>query len=132
NTLPGLARATIDIRSSVPADLELAEAALPAGAPFDGVSVEIEDRGTWPPMPRSAWLVDAALGHGRELGLSVGEELSGGVSDGCWTAAMGIPTIDGLGPVGARDHTPDEWIEVSTLARRLELAVRLIETAAVA
>jgi glutamate carboxypeptidase len=129
NTVPGAARATIDIRSSTPADLEMAEAALPA-AGYDGVSIEIEDRGTWPAMERSAWLVGAALADARALGLAIGEELSGGVSDGCWTAAMGIPTLDGLGPVGARDHTPDEWIEVATLERRIELAARLVEAAA--
>lgn len=129
NTVPGAARATIDIRSSAPADLEMAEAALPA-AGYEGVAIEIEDRGTWPPMARSAWLVQLALESARSLGLEIGEELSGGVSDGCWTGAMGIPTLDGLGPVGARDHTPDEWIEVETFERRLELAVRLIEAAA--
>ncbi len=130
NTVPGEARATIDIRSSVPADLRMAEDALAAAVAYDGVAIEIEDRGTWPPMPRSGWLVDAALAHARVLGLEAGEELSGGVSDGCWTGALGIPTLDGLGPVGARDHTPDEWIEVATVESRLELAVRLILTAA--
>ena len=129
NTVPGEARATIDIRSSAPADLELAEAELLVGT-YQGVAIEIEDRGTWPPMPRSPWLVELALAQARSLGLEIGEELSGGVSDGCWTGEMVIPTLDGLGPVGARDHTPDEWIEVATFERRLELAVRLIETAA--
>ena len=63
------------------------------------------------------------------LGLDIGSELSGGVSDGCWTGAWGIPTLDGLGPVGGDDHTEAEWIEVATLERRLELVVRLIQTA---
>lgn len=127
NTLPGEARATIDIRSSSPADLHFAEAALAAAGPYDGVAIEVGDRGTWPPMPRSPELVSAALRHAGELGLGIGEELSGGVSDGCWTGEMGIPTLDGLGPVGARDHTPDEWIELVTLERRLELVVALVE-----
>ena len=96
----------------------------------DGVSAELVDRGTWPPMPRSDWLVEAALGIGRELGLEMGEQLSGGVSDGCWTGALGVPTIDGLGPVGALDHTAAEWIELVTLERRLELSVRLIDAVA--
>jgi glutamate carboxypeptidase len=50
------------------------------------------------------------------------------VSDGCWTGAWGIPTLDGLGPVGGDDHTEAEWIEIATLERRLELVVRLIRT----
>ena len=56
----------------------------------------------------------------------MGEQRSGGVSDGCWTGAAGIPTIDGLGPVGALDHTEAEWIELETLERRIELAGRII------
>jgi len=129
NTLPGNARATLDIRSGVPADLDMALAELTRGGPYDGVGIEIVDRGTWPPMPRDPQLVELALGHARELGLAVGEQRSGGVSDGCWTGAEGIPTIDGLGPVGALDHTPAEWIELETLERRLELAMRIIRDA---
>jgi glutamate carboxypeptidase len=131
NTLPGEAEATLDIRSSDPADLTLALERLTTGGPYDGVTIEILDRGTWPPMPRSATLAEAALRHSAELGLTVGEQLSGGVSDGCWTGASGVPSLDGLGPVGALDHTPGEWIELETLERRVELAVRLIESAAV-
>ena len=126
NTLPGNATAMLDIRSGDPADLELALAELTAGGPYDGVGVEIVDRGTWPPMPRDPRLVDLALGLTRELGLTVGEQHSGGVSDGCWTGAAGVPTIDGLGPVGALDHTEAEWIELETLERRIELAARII------
>ena len=127
--MPGEATATIDIRSSDPADLDLALEQLTAGGPFDGVAIEIVDRGTWPPMPRSERLVEAALAYAGELGLTAGEQLSGGVSDGCWTGAAGVPTLDGLGPVGALDHTPEEWIELETLERRVEVTARLVESA---
>jgi glutamate carboxypeptidase len=130
NTLPGHARATLDIRSSMPADLDHATPLLAAGGPYDGVAIEIEDRGTWPPMQYAPGLVNAAMEIGRELGLQAGHQLSGGVSDGCWTGAMGVPSLDGLGPVGGRDHTPEEWIEIGTLEPRIELAARLIATAA--
>ena len=79
-------------------------------------------------MPVAPDLLALALGHARSLGLDIGSELSGGVSDGCWTGAWGIPTLDGLGPVGGDDHTEAEWIEVATLERRLELTVRLIQS----
>ena len=127
NTLPGDARATLDIRSSDPADLDLALAAADGGGPYDGVTIEIIDRGTWPPMPRDERLTGPRWSMPRELGLTVGEQLSGGVSDGCWTGADGVPTLDGLGPVGALDHTEAEWIELETVERRVELAARLIE-----
>jgi glutamate carboxypeptidase len=130
NTVPGEASASLDIRSSEPADLDNAVAQLPAGGPYDGVAIEICDRGTWPPMPRSHALAEAGLAIAAELGLAAGEQLSGGVSDGCWTGAAGVPTLDGLGPVGALDHTPDEWIELETVEQRVELAARLIEFAA--
>jgi glutamate carboxypeptidase len=126
NTVPAHSRATIDIRSSDPADLGFAEAELDRPLPYDGISVEISDRGTWPPMLRADGLVDAALAAGRELGLTMSEQLSGGVSDGCWTSEWGVPTIDGLGPVGGHDHTPDEWIEVATVPARIELAARVV------
>ncbi|MGN6378928.1 MAG: M20/M25/M40 family metallo-hydrolase [Gaiellales bacterium] len=129
NTVPGHARATIDIRSGDPADLHLAEAELDRPGPYDGVTIEVSDRGTWPPMPRAGGLVDAALAHAAELGLKVSEQVSGGVSDGCWTGEWGVPTIDGLGPVGGHDHTPDEWIEVASVPARIELAARVVRTA---
>jgi glutamate carboxypeptidase len=79
-------------------------------------------------MPVAEGLVRMALDHARDLGLDIGTELSGGVSDGCWTGAGGIPTLDGLGPVGGDDHTEAEWIAVATFERRLGLVVRLIRS----
>jgi glutamate carboxypeptidase len=130
NTVPGEARATLDIRSSAPEDLLFALAELGRDGAYDGVTGEIEDRGTWPPMPRTGWLVDLALSLAGEVGLRIGEQHSGGVSDGCWTGDDGIPTIDGLGPVGGDDHTPAEWIEIATLEPRIELAARLVTAVA--
>src|SRR3954451_15977448 len=115
NTLPGDARATLDIRSSAPGDLDHALAQLGVGGPYDGVTIEIIDRGTWPPMPRDERLTRAALEHARELGRSGGEQLSGCAPRGCWKGADDVPTLDGLGPVGALDHTEAEWIELETV-----------------
>jgi glutamate carboxypeptidase len=130
NTVPGWARATLDIRSSVPADLDHAVAELERPSPYDGVGIAITDRGTWPPMPRHEGLVAAATTLAVAHGLELGEQHSGGVSDGCWTGDEGIPTIDGLGPVGGHDHTADEWIEVATLERRIAWVAELIAAAA--
>jgi glutamate carboxypeptidase len=127
NTVPGEAHATLDIRSSVPEDLVFALAELDRERPYDGVTGEIQDRGTWPPMPRTPWLADLARALAAELGLEIGEQHSGGVSDGCWTGDEGIATLDGLGPVGGDDHTPAEWIEIATLEPRIELAARLVQ-----
>ena len=67
-----------------------------------------------------------AVRIGHELGLRVHEQATGGASDACWTAAAGIPSLDGLGPIGALDHTPDEYIEIDSLASRSALLAGLI------
>ena len=74
-----------------------------------------------PPLehtPAVAALAVEAAALGEALGTPVPETSTGGVSDGCWTAGAGLPTLDGLGPVGALDHSPDEYIEIPSLATR--------------
>jgi glutamate carboxypeptidase len=63
----------------------------------------------------TSWSVTLPRGPGR--GIESGEGSTGGVSDGCWAAA-GIPTLDGLGPVGDHDHAADEFIEVDSIPTR--------------
>ena len=46
--------------------------------------------------------------------------MAGGVSDGSWMSKIGIPTVDGLGPVGALDHTDEEYIEIASIDPRIE------------
>ena len=50
----------------------------------------------------------------------------GGGSDGNLTAAAGLPTLDGLGPLGDGAHARHEWVSVLDLARRAELVYRLV------
>ena len=56
--------------------------------------------------PRVQAMASAARRIGSAHGHSFGEASTGGTSDAAWAAALGIPTIDGLGPVGGLDHTP--------------------------
>jgi glutamate carboxypeptidase len=51
---------------------------------------------------------------------------TGGLSDACWTSAAGLPTLDGLGPVGGADHGPDEYIDVGSIADRCGMLAGLI------
>ena len=51
----------------------------------------------------------------------------GGASDGNLTAAAGVPTLDGLGPVGDGAHARHEWVLASDLPRRAELLARLVD-----
>ncbi len=64
---------------------------------------------------------------GQEMGLPIGWEASGGVSDGNNLAAAGLPTIDTLGVVGGKMHTMDEYLEIESLAERAHLATRLLK-----
>ena len=60
------------------------------------------------------------------LGAEIPSEHRRGTSDANFFGAAGIPTLDGLGPVGARDHTPDEYILVPSLKQRTALIALLM------
>ena len=130
NSIPGEARATIDMRAWHDADLDWAEGQLlrcnhHRGVTFTGG----ENRLATPPLERTpavAALATQAAAIGAALGSPVPETSTGGVSDGCWTAGAGLPTLDGLGPVGALDHSPDEYIELASLAPRSALVAGLV------
>jgi glutamate carboxypeptidase len=129
NSIPGEARATIDMRGWHDADLDWAEGQLLRCDPHEGVTFTTEGRLVTPPLERTAAvaaLAEQAATLGAELGSAVPETSTGGVSDGCWTAGAGLPTLDGLGPVGAFDHSPDEYIEIPSLAARCGLVAGLV------
>jgi len=72
-------------------------------------------------------LVQLAKEAGKELGLKIEDLGSGGASDANNTAALGIPTIDGLGAGGGLAHNPDEYIELDYLPTRIALLTGLVE-----
>ncbi len=84
-----------------------------------------------PPMERTraiAALFAQAKKLARELGVEVDESSSGGGSDGNFTAALGVPTLDGLGAVGAGAHAPHESILIDRIADRTALLAKLLST----
>ena len=74
-------------------------------------------------------LVRAAQDLAGELGFSVAGASTGGVSDANLVAAVGTPVLDGLGPVGGDDHSPDEWVDLATVPQRVALLAGLIAEA---
>jgi glutamate carboxypeptidase len=81
-----------------------------------------------PPMERTkaiAALFQKAQVFGREMGLELEESATGGGSDGNFTAALGIPTLDGLGAVGEGAHAPNESILIDRMADRIALLAAL-------
>lgn len=85
------------------------------------------DRPIFECSPAVQQLFLKAQAIGQRLGLTFGQAMSGGASDGNFTARMGVPTLDGLGAVGAGSHAVDEYIEIPGLAERTSLLIRLIQ-----
>jgi len=129
NTVPGSAALQGDIRAISAADLDWAREQVTSVAEHHGIVLAFEDLGGPPALertPQVAELAAAAIELGRGLGHVFGEALTGGVSDGSWAADAGVPTLDGLGPVGGLDHGPDEYIETETLASRCGIVAGLV------
>lgn len=129
NSIAANASCTIDVRSWHAADLDWALREIERVDTYPGVSLSLETGGRVPPMERTTSvgrLADAALAIGEALGTPLHEVSTGGVSDACWTADAGIPTLDGLGPIGGNDHTPDETIELRSLSSRCGLLAGLV------
>ena len=57
------------------------------------------------------------------------DQATGGASDANTTAGMGVPTLDGLGPVGGGAHGLDEWLDVDSIVPRVSLLAALIARA---
>ena len=72
-------------------------------------------------------LLRAAQEVGRQLGIELDESATGGGSDGNFTSALGIPTLDGLGAVGEGAHAANESIVLDEMPRRTALLAGLIE-----
>jgi glutamate carboxypeptidase len=82
-----------------------------------------------PPMVRTpaiAALYARAAELAAEMGFPLAEAGSGGGSDGNYTAALGIPTLDGLGPAGEGAHAEDEHVVLSSLPERAALLAALL------
>lgn len=64
---------------------------------------------------------------GCEMGITLKDVSTGGGSDASTTVSLGIPTIDGLGPVGGRPHSEDEYLEIPSLVERTNLLINIIK-----
>ncbi|HEY4333376.1 MAG TPA: M20 family metallopeptidase [Ilumatobacteraceae bacterium] len=121
NVVPALAHVLIDVRVQAEGEKERLETAMALLAPVDPQTrIEVAGGLTRPPMPASAseWLLPIAIEVGASLGLGVHGVAVGGGSDGNFTAARGVATLDGLGAVGGGAHADHEYVEVATLPSR--------------
>jgi glutamate carboxypeptidase len=89
------------------------------------------ERGPFERSKATVRLYRVAAQVAEQLGFKLGEAAVGGTSDGNFTAALGVPTLDGLGAVGDGAHTPNEFAVAREMPRRTALLAELMSTLAV-
>ncbi|MBM3681210.1 MAG: M20 family metallopeptidase [Actinobacteria bacterium] len=125
NTVPGHATASVDLRADTAADLAWVVAELGRFAAHDDIAVTRSDEPGFPPLDRDAALAEHTLALLAAVDAPAREQTAAGASDGSWSSSIGVPTVDGLGPIGGGDHGPDEWIDPASVAPRIEVVRRL-------
>lgn len=130
NVVPGEAAVDIDVRITNNKEAaritEMIRGLQPCLA---GATLQIRGGINRPPMERTldtARLFEVARKVGEEIGIQIAEGSTGGASDGNFTSALGVPTLDGLGPIGDGAHSLDEFVDAASLPERAALVAGLI------
>ncbi|MGW0564625.1 M20 family metallopeptidase [Streptomyces sp. NPDC003016] len=122
----------IEVRSATAAGIGAARAAIEtavARTAVPGTTATVAQLDLCPAMedtPASRRILDTARKIAASLGIPLGGAATGGVGDANFISGIGVPTLDGLGPVGGADHTPEEWLDTSTVPTRVTLLASLI------
>lgn len=131
NTVPDLAEVSVDVRAWTLDELQRVDSFLRSLEPaHPDARLSLAGGINRPPMERQRTqrLFDLVSGVARELGLPPLQSAAvGGGSDGNFTTALGIDTLDGLGPLGDGAHARHEWVRIESIADRSRLAAALIE-----
>jgi glutamate carboxypeptidase len=132
NVIAAEAHAEVDMRILKLKDAPRLEKKFHGLRPFNArCSIQVTGGLNRPPMERSAGIVKlfrTAQKLAREIGVDVEESQTGGGSDGNFTAALGIPTLDGLGGVGEGAHASNESILADRMVDRAALIAKLLAT----
>lgn len=127
NIIPNQATAAIDVRIDKKEEKERIETffdSLPDNQITKGAKILVNGNIDRPPFeenPESQALLEQMTREARKLDIDLKAISTGGCSDGNHTAAAGTPTIDGLGPVGANSHRPDEYVELNSILPMIQL-----------
>ncbi|GHC53963.1 M20 family metallopeptidase [Streptomyces violaceochromogenes] len=125
NVIPACATVSVDVRVESLQEKERVEAAFAALAPHvEGAVISVRGGVSRPPMPEAASKQLMALARSLQPGIE-GKAVGGG-SDGNFTAALGVPTLDGLGAVGGGAHADHEYLLIDTMAERARLVAGLV------
>jgi glutamate carboxypeptidase len=136
NVVAASCRMELDLRAASSAEFELAAAEVEGivmHPTLGGVTTRLRQAAFHPPMertPGNARLAALATAIAADLGFELRDALTGGASDANTTTAAGLPTLDGLGPIGGDDHSADEWLDLTSVVPRTTLLAALIERSA--
>ncbi|CAN5240138.1 M20/M25/M40 family metallo-hydrolase [soil metagenome] len=133
NVVPDSAALEVDVRAVTRDALVQAETAVReicATSTVPDVTCQVEEHARHWPMEKTggtARLVEHARAVAAELGFELHDAATGGASDANTTAGLGVPTLDGVGPVGGLDHSPDEYLEVASIGPRITMLAGLLQ-----
>jgi len=122
----------VDMRSTHAEGLDAVDAAVRAIAAATEVpdtTATVDVMAGWRPMEkleRSGRLVEHAQAVAVRLGFEVRDTSTGGASDANTTSGMGVPSLDGLGPIGGNDHAPAEYLDVDSIVPRTTMLAGLL------
>lgn len=131
NIIPSHARASVDVRILDPKESQRVEAffaRLSQKRLFEQSAIQVSGKIDRSPMaitPQSLAIQELIMAQAKKMGIDMGAITTGGCSDGNLTAAAGIPTIDGLGLVGANSHRADEYVELESIPVMVTLISRV-------
>jgi len=132
NTSAPHAQGAIDLRFMAPkdrAELMAKIEKIVETCAITGTRATLEITGEFLPLvptPASTQLFDEYQSAAQDLGLTVEGEFTGACADSGFSAGVGTPTLCGMGPVGGKVHTPEEFLEVDSLVPRAQLAALTI------
>jgi len=130
NVIPEEARAVVDVRATTSAGMDEVSSAFASLQPVDRrASLDVRGGFDRPPLERTGAverLYLQARAIAREIGHELTEGSTGGGSDGNFTSALGVPTLDGLGAIGDGAHALHEHVEVDALPDRAALIAGLL------
>jgi len=131
NTVPAAAALELDVRAWSRVELDRVDREVRGLVPtLSGAGLSVSGGVNRYPLEAAASsrLVELARAVAVELGIDPPDSVSsGGASDGNFTAAIGIPTLDGLGAVGAHPHARAEWADVTAMPDRVALLAGLVD-----
>lgn len=122
----------LEVRAATAADVRTVRWAIEDAAArptVPGTTVTVEQLDECPPMEATAAthrMFAVAQQAAAALGFTLGATATGGVGDANLIAGTGVPVLDGLGPVGGADHSPQEWLDTATVPERIALLASLI------